>query len=87
MVIGSASSRELANLPSSPSRTLGREINLVTMRREDIQNLLRMAEPDLADAVVTGLSADRRFMIPSLVLAAIPQATKCRSRSNHPIPC
>jgi len=56
-------------------------------RRDDIRHLLQLAERDLADAAIPELSADRRFMIRSLVLAAIPQATKCGSRSNHPIPC
>jgi hypothetical protein len=42
---------------------------------EDIHHLLRLAERDLADAAVPGLSADRRFLIAyeaALALATIP---------------
>jgi hypothetical protein len=43
--------------------------------REDVRHLLRLAERDLADAAVAGLSADRRFLIAyeaALALATIP---------------
>jgi len=43
--------------------------------REDIRLLMRLAERDLADAAVVGLSADRRFLIAyeaALNLATIP---------------
>lgn len=43
--------------------------------REDIHQLLRLADRDLADAAVEGLSADRQFLIASeaaLTLATIP---------------
>ena len=44
-------------------------------RKEDVRHLLRIAERDLADAVVAGLSPDRRFLIAydaALTLATIP---------------
>jgi len=43
--------------------------------REDILQLMRLADRDLADAAVKGLSADRRFLIAydaALSLATIP---------------
>jgi hypothetical protein len=43
--------------------------------REDVRHLLRLAERDLADAAVAGLSADRRFLIAyeaALALATVP---------------
>jgi len=44
-------------------------------RRDDIQHILQLAERDLADASVPGLSSDRRFLIAyeaGLALATIP---------------
>ena len=44
-------------------------------RRDDIQHILQLADPDLADSSVPGLSSDRRFLIAyeaGLALATIP---------------
>lgn len=45
MVIGNAPSRELANLLSTPSRTLGREINLVKMRPTEFRERASTGDP------------------------------------------
>ncbi|HLC05400.1 MAG TPA: nucleotidyltransferase domain-containing protein [Anaerolineales bacterium] len=45
MVIGNAPARDLANLLSSPGRTLGREINLVTMRPEELTERASTEDP------------------------------------------
>lgn len=45
MVIGCAPSRELASLLSSPRRTLGREINMVTMRPEEFKERASTGDP------------------------------------------
>jgi len=47
MVIGNAPIRELANLLSPPRMTLGREINPVTMRPEQLRQRAQTGDPFL----------------------------------------
>ena len=53
-------------------------------RKEEIQGLLRVADRDLKDAAVPGLSSDRRFLVAyeaALALATVP--LRCKGYETH----